>query len=119
MKRKGNAATSKRVYKLFTSRYVAAVHDRCRLPYVAVFCDALATSRRYRVRFDVHLEPGTYLLWERHEPTLLAEFLDDLRNRWLEPGDVFGPSPHPRCVDLVDEGTVRWEPEGGVQLALL
>ena len=98
----GNA--EERVYKLFTPTFIAAVGARTGLPYhpfVAVFCDDLATHPRYQVRFAAHLEPGSYLCWAGNDPALLAAFLDELRARWLEPACVGGPTG-PASTEILD-----------------
>ena len=95
VKRQGPSGNAEeRVYKHHTVGFAAAVHDRFGLdyhPFVAVFCDNLATDRRYTAKFACHLTPGSYLCWAGYDPALLAGFLDSLINRWLEPGCTEAP----------------------------
>lgn len=121
---KGNA--EERVYKLFTPTFITRVAARTGLdyhPFVAVFCDDLATHPRYRVRFAAHLEQGSYLCWKGSDPALLAGFLDDLRHRWLEPPEL-GPSPVRSCAAVLSALPQRSAPPGperlgAAQLSLL
>jgi hypothetical protein len=118
VKRQGDRGNAEeRVYKLFTPTFIRTVAERSGLdyhPFVAVFCDELATHPRYRVRFAAHLEAGTYLCWERRDPRLLAEFLDDLRARWLEPD-----GPADSCSDRLEGLGEPGSPEGPGQLRLI
>lgn len=116
----GNA--EERVYELFAPTFMRRVAERTGLdyhPFVAVFCDDLATHPRYLVRFAAHLDEGTYLCWADADPALLAGFLDNLCGRWLGPTGA-GPRTGPWCVDVL-EGLPRQAARGAAtaQLTLL
>lgn len=83
---RGNA--EERVYKHHSVGFVDAVAARFGLdyhPFVAIFCDALATEEHYTAKFAVHLRPGSYLCWAGEDPALLAAFLHHLVVDFLEP----------------------------------
>ena len=94
----GNA--EERAYKHHTGPFIRKLRHRTGLDYhsyVTVFCDELATRRRYTLKIPDHIEAGHFLLWAGYDPMLLAEFLDMLRDTYLDPGRTCLE----RCVDRV------------------
>lgn len=86
----GNA--EERAYKHHSSVFEERLQERTRLPYhafVTVFCEELASMRRYTAKYPSHIRGGWYLCWEHYDLALLADFLDEWRLRMdpdAEPG---------------------------------
>jgi hypothetical protein len=49
-------------------------------PFVAVFCEKLATRARYTVKFQDLLEATNYCLWKDYD----KQILKDSVNEWLK-----------------------------------
>lgn len=82
----GNA--EERVYKLFTTKFKQLLSDTYGFgyhPFVAVFCENLATDERYTKKFDYLMDDyPAYCLWEDYRLDVLADWLDDVARTWLD-----------------------------------
>lgn len=84
--RHGNA--EERAYKHHTPGFSRRLAERTGLDYhayVTVFCEDLARLRRYTTKIAAHLDEPHYLLWADYDPLVLANWLDELRDRFLDP----------------------------------
>jgi hypothetical protein len=81
----GNA--EERAMKHHTVQFYKTLHDVYGYPYhpfVAVFCEALATNPRYTRKFSYLLEPGQYFLWVDYDFDLLCQYLRSRCELWLD-----------------------------------
>lgn len=57
-------------------------------PYVTVFCESLATMRRYTLKAQYLFEPDNYFLWTDYDLDALCAYLRGRCSAWLDAGDV-------------------------------
>jgi hypothetical protein len=89
VKKQGDSGNAEeRVYKLFTTRFKELIHEKYGLnyhPFVAVFCENLATDERYTKKFDFMMDPRpAYCLWVDYRLDVLAVWLDAVCETWLD-----------------------------------
>lgn len=65
-------------YKLMKERYSLPYH-----PFVTIFCEHLATEKRYTTKFPYLFEASNYFLWENYDEIELRRFLEYLKAEWL------------------------------------
>lgn len=51
-----------------------------------MFCENLATDRRYTLKAQYLFEKDNYLLWVDYDPGTLARYLNERCEDWLEAG---------------------------------
>lgn len=66
---------TKKFYELMFNTYGYEYH-----PFVAVFCEKLATNSRYTIKFQDLLESTNYCLWKNYDKDVLKVSLE----RWLK-----------------------------------
>ena len=82
---RGNA--EERACKHHTVRFVRHLHDLYGYdyhPYVTVFCENLATDRRYTLKFRYLFEPDNYFLWVGYDLDNLKNYLEGRCKAWLD-----------------------------------
>jgi hypothetical protein len=82
---RGNA--EERACKHHTVRFVQHLHDLYGYdyhPYVTVFCENLATDRRYTLKFRYLFEPDNYFLWVGYDLDNLKNYLEGRCQAWLD-----------------------------------
>lgn len=84
VKKQGDAGNAEeRVCKHHTKKFYDLMHKQYGYdyhPFVAVFCEKLATSSRYTVKFQDLLETTNYCLWKNYD----KEILKNSVNEWLK-----------------------------------
>jgi hypothetical protein len=82
----GNA--EERAMKHHTVQFYKTLAEFTRMPYHAyctVFCESLATDRRYTQKFPYLIERGHYFLWVDYDQELLRRFIvDEICARFLD-----------------------------------
>ena len=53
-------------------------------PFVTIFCDELATMRRYTLKVPYFFEPDNYLLWENYDEDLITDYLRQRCAAWID-----------------------------------
>lgn len=112
--RHGNA--EERAYKHHTPGFVRRLAELTGLEYhsyVTVFCEDLATLRRYTMKIAAHLDAPHYLLWARYDPLVLADWLDELRDRFLDPDRTCPVRSHALALALPREALPGPPPSDG------
>jgi hypothetical protein len=101
---RGNA--EERAYRHHTAAFIRMLAKHTELDYHAyatVFCDSLAVDRRYTTKIAAHIEPGHFLLWARYDRTMLATWLDEVRDQFLDPNRTC----RDRSVAILDRERAR------------
>lgn len=84
--RGGNA--EERSYKHHTVEFYRTMHNIYGYefhPYVTVWCESLATLRKYTQKAPFLFEPDQYFLWVGYDPEALCEYLRARCRAWLDP----------------------------------
>ena len=82
---RGNA--EERAYKHYAPGFIRLLHERYGFdyhPFVTVFCESLATDRRYTEKIRQMLDYPHYCLWAGYRRDLLARWLEDVARVWLD-----------------------------------
>ena len=66
-------------YKTLQERFGYSYH-----PFVTVFCENLATDRRYTLKFEHLIEPDNYFLWSEYDQEILEVYLNERCEEWLD-----------------------------------
>jgi hypothetical protein len=66
-------------YKALRERFGYSYH-----PFVTVFCENLATDRRYTLKAEYLFEPNHYFLWVNYDLALLRGYLTGRCTEWLD-----------------------------------
>lgn len=80
----GNA--DERACKHHTVRFQKLLHDLYGYdyhPFVTIFCESLATNRRYTRKAEFFFEPDQYFNWVDYDPELLGRWLRGRCDAWL------------------------------------
>lgn len=67
-----------RFTRLLKERYGYEYH-----PFVTIFCESLATNRRYTRKAEFFFEPGQYLNWVDYDENILRNWLTARCAAWL------------------------------------
>lgn len=81
----GNA--EERGFKHHTVQFHRVLHDMFGYdyhPFVTVWCENLATDRRYVLKAPYLFEPDNYLLWKEYDPGILRAYLTARCSAWLD-----------------------------------
>lgn len=81
----GNA--DERACKHHTVQFCKTLHEKYGYayhPFVTVFCEHLATNRRYTLKAPYFFEPDNYFLWVDYDPDLLRDYLTARCRAWLD-----------------------------------
>ena len=53
-------------------------------PFVTIFCENLATDRRYTLKASYFFEQDNYFLWKDYDETLIANYLKQRCAAWID-----------------------------------
>lgn len=82
---KGNA--EERAYKHHTVEFYRLLKTAFGYdyhPFITVFCENLATDRKYTLKIKNLIEKDNYVLWVSYDQNLLGRFLQERCIKWLE-----------------------------------
>lgn len=81
-----NGNAEERGFKHHTVQFYKVLHDLYGYdyhPFVTVWCENLATDRRYVLKAQYLFEPENYFLWKDYDLGLLRTYLNARCNAWL------------------------------------
>lgn len=82
-----NGNAEERGFKHHTVQFHKVLHDIYGYdyhPFVTVWCENLATDRRYVLKAQYLFEPENYFLWKDYDLSLLRRYLTGRCSAWLE-----------------------------------
>jgi hypothetical protein len=66
-------------YKVLKKEFGYSYH-----PFVTVYCESLATDRKYTTKAKYLFEPDNYFLWKDYDEKLLKQYLQARCTKWLD-----------------------------------
>lgn len=88
VKKQGPAGNAEeRAFKHHTVQFYKVLHEMYGYdfhPFVTVWCDNLATDRKYVLKARYLFEPDNYFLWRGYDLDLLSEYLNARCSAWLD-----------------------------------
>jgi hypothetical protein len=82
----GNA--EERSYKHHTVQFYKTLHDAYDYdyhPYVTIWCEELATLRKYTQKVPYLIEPDQYFLWVDYDRDALCAYIQARCRAWIDP----------------------------------